>query len=78
MRTLIGVEPWMKDAVCRQTDPELWFPEVGGSAAIAKQICQRCPVRSECLAFALEHREVGVWGGTSEGQRKQLRAREVA
>ena len=71
-------EPWMENAVCRQTDPELWFPELGSSGRVAKQICQQCPVLEQCLAYALEHQERGIWGGTSEKQRQQLRAKEVA
>jgi WhiB family redox-sensing transcriptional regulator len=40
-------------------------------AAIA--VCRTCPVIDECLAFALEHGEVGVWGGTTEVQRREMR-----
>lgn len=71
-------EPWMEGAVCRQTDPELWFPEVGSSATAAKRICQQCPVLEQCLAYALENQEKGIWGGTSEKQRQKLRAQEAA
>lgn len=74
MKALTGAEPWMADAVCRQTDPEVFFPEMGGSTATAKRICtEHCPVVAQCLAYALEHNESGVWGGTSEKQRKKLR-----
>ncbi len=42
--------------------------------AIAKGQCFGCPVRAECLEYALEHNEVfGVWGGTDPEERKQLR-----
>lgn len=75
----VGVpEPWMADAVCRQTDPELWFPELGSSGRAAKRICEQCPMAAQCLAYALEHQERGIWGGTSEKQRQKLRAREAA
>lgn len=67
-------ESWMEFAACRQVDSELWFPEVGGSGFEAKRICQACPVRARCLAYALEHQERGIWGGTSEKQRQALRA----
>lgn len=66
-------EPWMADALCAQVDAELFFPEVGGSTREAKAICAKCPVRARCLAYALEHRERGVWGGTSDGDRERLR-----
>lgn len=71
-------EPWMAEGLCAQTDPELWFPERGGSNREAKDICAKCPVRDLCLAYALEHSEVGVWGGTSDAQRRKLRGKEAA
>lgn len=71
-------EPWMEFAACRQVDAELWFPEVGSSATAAKRICQQCPVLEQCLAYALENQEKGIWGGTSEKQRQKLRAQEAA
>lgn len=75
--TLARPEPWMVDALCAQIDADLWFPEVGGSGAEAKKVCRRCPVREQCLALALESREWGVWGGTTERDRARLR-REAA
>lgn len=71
-------EPWMADAACAQVDPELWFPEKGGTSSIAKRICRTCPVQALCLEYALEHHELGVWGGTSEKQRKQMRSEKGA
>lgn len=75
--TMFQPEPWMADALCAQTDPELFFPVVGGSGREAKRLCRPCPVRAQCLTFALEHHERGVWGGTSEKERDELR-REAA
>lgn len=75
MITLIE-QAWMQKALCAQTDPELFFPDKGdwAKAFRAKVVCQRCEVKSECLAYALERSElVGVWGGTTPEQRKQLR-----
>lgn len=66
-------EPWMDDALCAQTDPDLFFPEKGGSAATAKRICHECPVAGECLAYALEHGErEGIWGGLAPKERRKL------
>ncbi|GAA4706488.1 WhiB family transcriptional regulator [Streptomyces youssoufiensis] len=46
--------PWAASALCAQVDPELFFPEIGGSSAVtARRICAACPVRAECLAAAL-------------------------
>ena len=46
-----------------------------GDTAIAKAICETCPVRAECLADALEHGVLahGVWGGTDDRERQRLR-----
>lgn len=71
-------EPWMADALCAQVDGDLWFPERGGSAAEAKRICRSCPVRAQCLELALEQRETGIWGGTSEHERRRMSRDEAA
>ena len=66
-------EPWMSDALCAQTDPDAFYPEKGGSTRDAKRVCSVCPVRDECLRFAIEHNERwGVWGGYSERERRRL------
>ncbi|WP_080796220.1 WhiB family transcriptional regulator [Corynebacterium pacaense] len=70
-------QEWQEQALCAQTDPEAFFPEKGGSTREAKRICQACPVRDECLEFALEHDErFGIWGGLSERERRRLK-REI-
>ncbi len=67
-------EDWRDRALCAQTDPEAFFPEKGGSTREAKKICQRCPVRAECLEYALAHDErFGIWGGLSERERRRLK-----
>ena len=64
---------WEVDALCREVDPELWFPEKGASTAPAKAICGRCDVRPECLRQALtRHERFGVYAGLSERQRRPL------
>lgn len=72
-------EPWADQALCAQTDPEMFFPDKGGTPAPAKRVCMACPVRSECLEFALAN-EVrhGVWGGLSERERRKVNKRRVA
>ncbi len=66
---------WQDDALCNQTDPEIFFPEKGGSTREAKQICTMCSVRDECLTAALENDErFGIWGGLSDRERRRLRA----
>lgn len=67
-------EEWQDRALCAQTDPEAFFPEKGGSTREAKKICQRCPVRNECLEYALANDErFGIWGGLSERERRRLK-----
>ncbi|MQA62366.1 MAG: hypothetical protein GEU86_12900 [Actinophytocola sp.] len=65
---------WVRDAVCAQTDPELFFPDKGGSTAAAKRICAGCPVRARCLDYALDSPVPvsGIWGGLSEKERRPL------
>ena len=71
---LVGSQWWWFAALCAQTDPELFFPEKGGSTREAKAVCARCPARAECLEYALAHDErFGVWGGTSERERRRLK-----
>jgi WhiB family redox-sensing transcriptional regulator len=64
---------WRDAALCREVDPELWYPEIGEMPHDAKQICSLCPVRAECLAEALRRREPhGVWGGLTTNERHAL------
>jgi WhiB family redox-sensing transcriptional regulator len=66
---------WQDDALCAQTDPDSFYPDKGSPSRPAKTICRRCPVITECLAYALKHGErYGVWGGLSERERRKLRA----
>lgn len=65
---------WRSQALCAQTDPELWFPEKGGTVRDAKLICKMCPVRERCLEFALEQNELyGIYGGLTVTERRRLR-----
>jgi len=65
----------MDDAACATTDPELWFPELDSlwRVAQAKKICEKCPVKIECLEYALVNRyKDGIWGGQSPTERHRL------
>jgi len=69
-------EAWMEQALCAQVDPDLFYADKSDwSMTIkAKLVCRECPVRAQCLSYALENNEVfGVWGGMSPTQRKDLR-----
>lgn len=69
---------WREAAVCRQADPELFFPigSAGMAAAEnqrAKAVCAACPVRRPCLTYALATgQEFGIWGGRDENERRLL------
>ena len=65
-------------ALCAETDPEVFFPDKGGETGAAKSVCRRCKAREECLAWAIEHDEHGVWGGTSRIQRLRIQRRRSA
>ena len=72
-------EDWRSQALCRDTDPDLFFPVGTTGPAIdqiesAKEVCRQCPAQVSCLEFALAtNQEAGVWGGTSEEERRKLR-----
>jgi WhiB family redox-sensing transcriptional regulator len=63
---------WRLSASCRDEDPDGLFVR-GAEQRRAKLVCQACPVRTECLAEALDNRiEFGVWGGMTERERRAL------
>jgi len=72
-RVLQPVE-WQGAARCAEVDPEIFFPERGGSSKAARAVCSGCSVRAQCLEYALNNKEqFGIWGGTSERERRRLR-----
>jgi WhiB family redox-sensing transcriptional regulator len=69
-----GEFDWAAKAACKDIEPRLFFPSRGEDAEPGKQVCRSCPVRVECLEYAVEHREQhGIWGGYSERERRQMR-----
>lgn len=73
-----GGTDWRDHAACRDVDPDLFFP-IGPSGQSllqideAKQICRTCPACAPCLRWALDSGSAGVWGGTTEDERRTLR-----
>lgn len=64
---------WMDDALCREIDAELFFPEPNKVPHDAKKACRLCRVRNPCLEYALSQGHLdGVWGGTTPQERKQM------
>ena len=62
-------------AACAGEDTAIFFPEPGphakGDTALAKAICASCPIIKDCLAFALANDEYGIWGGTTDYERRR-------
>ncbi|MFI1928504.1 MULTISPECIES: WhiB family transcriptional regulator [unclassified Streptomyces] len=75
------MDNWREHAECRNEDPDLFFPiGTSGPALLqteqAKAVCRHCPVREQCLEWAMEtDQTLGVWGGTSENERRALKRR---
>jgi WhiB family transcriptional regulator, redox-sensing transcriptional regulator len=65
-------EEWTLRAACREQVPDALFVS-GAAQHQAKSVCRACPVRTECLADALDNNvEFGVWGGLTERERRAL------
>jgi WhiB family transcriptional regulator, redox-sensing transcriptional regulator len=70
---------WMPLGACREEDPELFFPVGSRGPALsqvmaARAVCGRCPVRRECLSYALRAgQHDGIWGGSTGEERLTMR-----
>lgn len=73
----VDLPGWYDDARCRGTDTRLFFGVKGDKSSTleAVNVCETCPVVSDCLALAVADPEYdfGVWGGTTPKERKRLR-----
>ncbi len=72
---------WQQNAACRGPNQIIFFPpprlerrsEKRQREQRAKEICQACSVQQSCLKYALEIREQhGIWGGSTENERREL------
>jgi WhiB family redox-sensing transcriptional regulator len=73
-----GETDWRDHAACREMDPDLFFPiGTAGESVVqideAREVCRTCPVCGPCLRWALDSGSAGVWGGTTEDERRTLR-----
>ena len=65
---------WAAGALCASVDPELFFPPHDDPATETRQICARCPVRGQCVAYSVIADEpFGIWGGFDRDERQALR-----
>jgi WhiB family redox-sensing transcriptional regulator len=72
-------------APCAESDPNAFYPVEqadlsGGSGSSkyynesgAKAVCKECPYIMRCLLYAVENNELGIWGGTTELERKSIK-----
>ena len=68
--------PWIADARCAETDPDIFFPGKWDHAQrnAAKKICGECEVRLQCLEYALLIQAPhGIWGGLTADERRTIR-----
>lgn len=64
---------WRAHARCKGIDPEVFYPVSDEDSDEAKSICGECPVRLQCLEYAIVARERdGVWGGATEKERRRI------
>lgn len=74
---------WRSRAACSGYPNTLFFPSSDGADDVStvkpKKICAVCPVIEDCLQYALEtNQRSGIWGGTTERERKSLRRKWLA
>ncbi len=80
----LASDDWRRVSACRDTDPDLFFPVGTTGPAIeqiesAKAVCQVCEAQAPCLEYALAtNQDSGIWGGTSEEERRKLRKQYTA
>jgi len=64
---------WTDQAACRGTETEIFYPSSPEEEAEALSICATCPVRAQCLDYAIRNRETyGIWGGATPEQRRRM------
>lgn len=71
-------EAWRERAACKGKPVDWWLPPVTASGHAVRYppeavaLCDACPVREQCLDFAIAHDELGYWGGTGERERRRV------
>ncbi|MGH9188858.1 MAG: WhiB family transcriptional regulator [Acidimicrobiales bacterium] len=71
-----SISTWRDESACRGMDANIFFPDSDEDAGPARAVCATCPVRTECLDFALATRQDdGIWGGLTENERRRVRRR---
>lgn len=67
---------WVERALCAESDPSIFLGDAQSGHKLAISVCNRCPVKTDCLDFALKNGEnKGIWGGTTPEERRKLALR---
>ena len=73
-----ALSDWKHLGACVGKDRDLFFPDSSRWGEVrAKAICESCDVRAQCMDYAIEFNEVGIWGGTTERERKRIKNRYI-
>jgi WhiB family transcriptional regulator, redox-sensing transcriptional regulator len=73
------VSDWQKEAACRGQGPAAFVRGPHSSYASIRALCETCPVRRDCLEYALADCSLtGLWGGTTDAERRNIRRWRVA
>jgi WhiB family transcriptional regulator, redox-sensing transcriptional regulator len=73
----VAEDGWRSCAACRGLNPEIWYPDPDRiTKLLAVAVCADCPVRQQCLDYAVQRREpLGIWGGKTPYQRSEMLTR---
>jgi WhiB family redox-sensing transcriptional regulator len=71
-----SLDEWNARGLSVGADPEIFFPSHGDLGTEACQICASCDVRGDCLKYATEADEFGIWAGLDQQQRRALRKKQ--
>lgn len=67
---------WFVLGECNGLSVRWFFPERGESITEVRKVCKRCVIKTDCLEFAMDNDiQHGIWGGTSERERRSIRRR---
>lgn len=73
---MISLEPWRSQAACIDMDGAIFYPDAPSPKAAymeaIRRVCFACPVRRECLTWAMRHERYGIWAGLSEAERQSV------
>lgn len=78
---LVGgvIKNWYEHAACSGVPTDEFYPtptkpvpRLKRAPEIIQRICDMCPVTGQCLSWAFRNNEQGIWGGTTEEQRRAI------